>query len=478
MEGNNVLIIMSDEHTRSVMGAYGNGVVQTPALDRLAASGVRFDHAYTPSPICISARASFATGTQVFEHRCWSSAEPYYGQQQSWMHRLRARGHRVVSIGKLHYRAAGDDCGFSDSILPMYLANGGVGWPNALLRKPMVEFPEAAQMAALLGPGETEYTKYDRDITAAAVDWLQQNKDKGDKPWVLFVSFISPHFPLSAPREFYDLYRDVELPPPFDREPGSRVRHPVVDEMRRIWNYADYFDPRSETEGLRNYYGLCSFVDANVARVLEALEQSEFADNTQVIYTSDHGDMIGNHGIWGKCFMYEDSAGIPLTLTGPGIDPGSNPSPVSLIDIAATVELAVGSEPVAADHPWQGRSLSEFIGQAEPERPVLSEYHDGGSPCGVFMLRQGKWKYVYYAEGNPAQLFDLETDPRELSDLARDPAFRSTAEAMRRQLFEILDPEETNRRVFADQEQKIEALGGVDAINAIPTFNHTPLEPA
>ena len=478
MGGNNVLIIMSDEHTRSVMGAYGNDLAQTPALDRLAAAGVRFDNAYTPSPICIPARASFATGTQVFEHRCWSSAEPYYGQQPSWMHRLRGRGHEVVSIGKLHYRAAGDDCGFSESILPMYLANGGIGWPNALLRKPMVEFPEAAQMAALLGPGETEYTQYDRDITAAAEAWLQQKRTGGGRPWVLFVSFISPHFPLSAPPEFYDLYRDIELPSPYDRDAQTRLRHPVIDQMREIWNYADYFDPQSEIEGLRNYYGLCSFVDANVARVLEALERSGFADDTQVIYTSDHGDMIGNHGIWGKCFMYEDSAGIPLTLTGPGIVPGQNPTPVSLTDIATTVEAAVGSEPVAAEHPWQGRPLAEFIARPEPGRPVLSEYHDGGSPCGVYLLRQGRWKYVYYAEDNPALLFDLESDPRELSDLAQNPEYRSTVETLRNQLFEILDPEETNRQAFADQARKVEELGGVDAIGAIPTFNHTPLEPA
>ena len=476
MGANNVLIIMSDEHTRSVMGAYGSAQAHTPTLDRLAAEGTRFDNAYTPSPICISARASFATGTQVFEHRCWSSAEPYYGQQQSWMHRLRERGHQVASIGKLHYRAAQDDCGFSESILPMYLANGGIGWPNALLRKPMVDFPEAAQMAALLGPGETEYTQYDRDITAAAVAWLQQQKGNGDRPWVLFVSFISPHFPLSAPLEFYDLYQDIELPLPYDRDVQTRLRHPVIDQMRAIWNYADYFDPRSEIEGLRNYYGLCSFVDANVARVLDALESNGFADSTQIIYTSDHGDMIGNHGIWGKCFMYEDSAGIPLTLSGPGIDAGENATPVSLVDIAATVEAAVGSEQVAAEHRWQSRSLADFIARPEPDRPVLSEYHDGGSPCGIYMLRQGKWKYVYYAEGNPALLFDLESDPRELSDLSRDPAFRNTLASLRTQLFEILDPEEVNRQVFADQARRIEELGGVDAINAIPTFNHTPLE--
>lgn len=188
---NNVLVLMSDEHTRSVMGAYGNALAQTPALDRLAATGVRFTNAYTPSPICIPARASFATGSAGFEHRCWSSAEPYHGQQRSWMHRLRERGHEVTSIGKLHYRSAADDVGFSESLLPMYLANNGRGWPQGLQRKPMGEFAQTRELAARLGPAETSYTRYDRDITRAAVDWLRRRPaNASTKPWVLFVSYI------------------------------------------------------------------------------------------------------------------------------------------------------------------------------------------------------------------------------------------------------------------------------------------------
>ena len=476
MSENNVIVLMSDEHTRSVMGAYGNPLVQTPTLDKLAASGVRFDNAYTPSPICISARASFATGTQVFEHGCWSSAEPYYGQQQSWMHRLRDKGHEVVSIGKLHYRSADDDVGFSEQILPMYLANNGSGWPQGLLRKPMGNFPDAAEMAAILGPGETSYTQYDRDITAAAVNWLQQRETNDSKPWVLFVSFICPHFPLSAPQQFYDLYRDVELPQPYDRDTAKRLKHPVIDEMRQFWNYADYFDRSSEIEGLKNYYGLCSFLDDNVAQVLDALNRSGQADNTRIIYTSDHGDMIGNHGIWGKCYMYEDSVGVPLTLSGPGIKPSINDTPVSLTDMAATIEQAVHGETIAVENSWQGRPLQAFIESPDPERPILSEYHDGGSPCGVFMLRKGRWKYVYFAQGHPALLFDIESDPREVLNLADDPEYANILAELREQLFRILDPEEVNRRVFADQAIMIDTLGGMATILAMPSFNHTPID--
>ena len=472
----NVLVIMSDEHTRSVMGAYGNEIAHTPALDGLAAIGMRFDNAYTPSPICIPARASFATGTQVFEHRCWSSAEPYHGQWQSWMHRLREKGHEVVSIGKLHYRSAGDDTGFSESLLPMYLANGGRGWPQGLQRRPMCDFAEAVEMASLLGPGETSYTRYDRDITAAAIKWFGERHGSKDKPWVLFVSFICPHFPLSAPRQFYDLYRDVELPLPYDREPATHLRHPVIDEMRRFWNYADYFDPDREREGLKNYYGLCSFLDDNVPRVLAALQASAYADNTQVIYTSDHGDMIGNHGIWGKCYMYEDSVGIPLTLSGPGIAAGVNRTPVSLVDIASTIEHAIGMPVARREEEWRGRPLHDFIDHPQTDRAVLSEYHDGGSPCGCYMLRTGPWKYVYFAEGNPPLLFDIDSDPRELRNLAGDPALADTLAGLHARLYRMLDPEAVNRMAFADQAKMIESLGGMEAIRALPSFNHTPLE--
>jgi choline-sulfatase len=476
MSGSNVIVFMSDEHTCSVMGAYGNPLVHTPTLDKLAASGVRFDNAYTPSPICISARASFATGTQVFQHRCWSSAEPYYGQQQSWMHRLRERGHEVVSIGKLHYRSAADDTGFSEQILPMYLANNGAGWPQGLQRKPMGSFPDTVEMAQILGPGETSYTRYDRDITTAAIKWLEQHQPTETRPWVLFVSFICPHFPLSAPRQFYDLYRDVELPEPYDTDPANRLQHPVIDEMRRFWNYADYFDETREIEGLRNYYGLCSFLDDNVAQVLTALAKSGQAENTQIIYTSDHGDMTGNHGIWGKCFMYEDSVGIPLAFSGPGIEPSVNPTPVSLVDMAATIEQAVHGEVSEAESGWQGKPLQDFITNPDAERPVLSEYHDGGSPCGFYMLRRGRWKYVYFAAGNPALLFDMDSDPRELVNLADAPEYAITLVDLRNQLFQILDPEEVNRQAFSDQAKMIEALGGMEAILAMPSFNHTPID--
>lgn len=483
-----MLVIMSDEHTRSVMGAYGNSIVQTPTLDKLANDGVRFKNAYTPSPICVSARASFATGTQVHENKCWSSAQPYYGQQQSWMHRVRDQGSEVVSIGKLHYRSAADDLGFCEEILPMYLANEGKGWPQGLLRKPLPSYPAAAELAAGIGPGETSYTQYDRNITAASIEWLKkkgrdkreksdQDNNENDQPWVLFVSFICPHYPLSAPQKFYDLYREVELPKPYDTSFDAQLKHPVMDVVKQFWNYDEYFDDAARVEGLRNYYGLCSFLDDNVCQLLNALDESGEKSNTQIIYTSDHGDLLGNHGMWCKSCMYEDSVGIPLTLTGPGITPGVIETPVSLTDIASTITSFVSGEvePVPKQQ-WRSQPLHTVTDSAKTERVILSEYHDGGSPCGIFMIRKGRWKYVYFAEHNSPLLFDMDADPQEQNNLVDDVSHQNTRENLHAALLSILDPEQVNNEAFGDQQTVIEAYGGLQAIKDMASFNHTPVE--
>ena len=482
MSGKNVLILCSDEHARSSLGCYGHPLVQTPALDRLAGTGTRFSRAYTPSPICVSARACLATGTQVHENRCWSSSQPYFGQHENWMRRLRDQGHVTISIGKLHYRSGQDDNGFSEEILPMYLANDGKGWPQGLIRNPMPGFEEAKEMALGAGPGETTYTEYDRGITAEACAWLRRypaaasaDKPWADKPWALFVSFVSPHYPLTAPQAFYDLYADAPLPETIAGGPNQKPSHPVLKEMAEFWAYESYFDDATRARAKRAYFGLCSFLDDNIRQVLAALEDSGAARDTVVIYITDHGEMLGNHGFWAKSVMYEESVGIPLILAGSDVPVGVNHTPVSLTDIASTVESLVGLESPEAEAPWQGRPLQGFIDAPETDRFILSEYHDGGSPTGFFMIRQGAWKYVYYAGGHPAQLFNLENDPNELTDLGEAPDHQKVREMMHERLTSILDPEEVNAQAFSDQAALLETFGGRDAVLALPSFNHTPV---
>ena len=472
MKPQNFLILCSDEHAPGALSCRGHPVVQTPTLDALAGMGTSFLNACTPSPICVPARACLATGLHVHENRCWSSAEPYHGQLRSWMHDLRNADRKVVSIGKLHFRSARDDNGFCEEILPMYLTNGGKGWPQGLIRDPMPGFFEAAEMAKGVGPGETSYTNYDRNIADLASQWIEGAGK--DEPWTLFVSFISPHYPLTAPEEFFDMYRDVDVPGPVD-DPAIN-KHPVLREMRKFWDYEDYFDTESRDLAVRSYYGLCTFLDHNINLVLKALENSGLQDETTILYVSDHGEMLGNHGFWAKSVMYQDSVGIPMILAGPGIPAGSNDTPTSLTDVAATVRQNAGLEYERPKDEWSSTSLVDLAKIPQPERFVLSEYHDGGSPTGIYMIRQENWKYVFYAGGYPPQLFNLARDPNELDDLSSNSEFADQLSHMHGLLLEILDPEETNRLAFSDQKLAIEANGGVEAIMKIPSFNHTPIE--
>ena len=476
MDGKNVLLICSDEHARSASGCYGHPLVRTPNLDKLAASGVRFTRAYTPSPICVPARACLATGMHVHENRCWSSSQPFFGQHESWMGRLRDKGHETASVGKLHYRSGEDNNGFCEEILPMYLANRGVGWPQGLVRDPMPGFADSCELARDAGQGETDYTDYDRRISAEACDWIRRHGAASrDKPWALFVSFVSPHYPLVAPGEFYRLYSELPLSALPECGRQQVPDHPVLKDMARFWDYESHFDDETRARAIRAYFGLCSFLDDNVGNVLGALEDSGALNDTVVMYISDHGEMLGRHGFWTKSVMYEDSVGIPLIMAGGGIPVGVNTTPVSLVDIGQTIEHVVGLDDRDNSKDWHGRSLTGFLDTPRPERLVLSEYHDGGSPTGIFMVRYDCWKYVYYAGNNPSQLFDLESDPNELTDLSGSEEHQPVCQRMHEALISMLDPEDVNANAFRDQASLLELLGGRDRVLAMPGFNHTPV---
>jgi choline-sulfatase len=465
----NLLIICSDEHARNAAGCYGHPVVQTPSLDALAASGTRFTNAYTPSPICIPARASLATGLHVHETGCWSSSEPYHGQHESWMHRASKAGHVCTSIGKLHFKERGGDHGFGEEILPLYLANDGKGWPEGLLRHDLHPFDSAVELATDVGRGWTDYSQYDAEIADASVNWLE-NQSTSD-PWTLFVSFVSPHYPLKAPDEFYDLYRDYQP----DLSVKPLPDHPVIQETAKFWDYERHFDDTARTEAIRGYFGLCSFMDSNVGKILDALRNTQFAEDTTILYISDHGEMLGEKGLWTKSVMYEASAGIPMILSGPDIPVGVNQTKVSLTDVSATVSHIADGVAEPAQDPWRSRSLISIAQNPDETRAVLSEYHDGGSTCGHTMLRKDQFKLIYYAGDHLSQLFDLDADPNEENDLAADPGHAMILTSLTDELFSMIDPEAINSQAFEDQRKLIDEFGGIDAILALPSFNATPI---
>jgi choline-sulfatase len=466
----NILLIMADELSTWGLECYDTVNKHTPHLDELARSGTLFQNAYTPSPICVPTRAAIACGRHVHETGYWSSAEAYDGRVPSWGHRLREAGIETVSIGKLHYRNATDDTGFTRQIEPIHIP-GGTGWVRGLLRKPVCEYDATAELAAMIGPGDSDYIQYDRRVTAEAEQWLADpaRRDPG-KPWAAFVSYVSPHYPLIAPPEFYNLFD----PTRFEAEPEPLPDHPVLGQIAGFFSHDEHFTPRTRGIARAAYFGLCAFLDAQVGRVMAALEASGQRDDTLVIFTSDHGEMLGAKGFWTKSTMYDDAVRIPLLMAGPGIgETGTRTDPVSLIDLAPTICQAAGlPDP---HHGFSGRSL---LAPPDPSRTVISEYHDGGSPVGITMVRwadeQGDWKYVHYAEGHPPQLFHMREDPDETSDLAA--AKPLIVREARRRMAEILDPEEANTRAHADQARRVAELGGREKLLAAPQWNFTPAD--
>lgn len=473
----NLLFLMSDNHARTAQGAASNGLVKTPNLDRLAARGVRFTNAYAASPICCPARAAIATGRYPHETGYWDNAITYDGRIPTWHHRLRDAGHEVSSIGKLHYRRTEDDNGFSEEIVPMHIL-GGRGGVSMLLRWSGEEPINTGQWelyAERSGVGETTYQKYDADITQHAVEWLEKRAAlESDKPWTLMVSYVSAHPPFSVPQRFLDLYQDVDLPLPPAHRPGERPEHPAICHLRENFAYRDLDDPDLLRRIAVCYYALCSHLDEQVGIVLSSLERLGLADDTRVIYTSDHGEALGAHGLLGKFQLYEPSVGVPLLMAGPGI-PARRviDEPVSHIDLYPTILEAFGLWGSGPQHPAHARSLWPILKDASRPDPVIAEYHAAGSRAGMFLLRRGNEKLVYHV-GAPAQLFELVADPDETNDIATTPSGRERAAALERELRAICDPEAVDRRAKADQKAKAEFWGGNDAIRSEGLLVYTP----
>jgi choline-sulfatase len=474
-EPQNLLVIMSDQHGREYSSPYGHPLLKTPNLSALAIRGTRFANAYCNSPICVPSRASFATGDYVHTTGYWDNAQPYDGRTQSWGHHLIFKGHEVTAIGKLHYRSKDDFNGFSEEIDTMHIVEEQ-GDLIGLLRKPPPVRGSNPSLAADAGRGESTYTQYDRLITSQAQGWLENiAKYPKTKPWVLFVSFVCPHFPLIAPDEFFDLYPPETLPLPKLYHQRQGTEHPVIQGIRTCLNEDDYFTEEKVRVAVAAYYGLVSFLDHNIGKILGTLESTGLTSQTRIIYTSDHGESLGNRGIWGKSVMYDQAVTVPLIMAGADI-PRSKVvnTPVSLVDLYPTILEAVGGTPGSTEKSLPGASLFELARADNQERTVFSEYHAEGAITAIFMLRNRRYKYVHYVD-YPPQLFDLQEDPLELNDLATATAYTSVLTTFEAELRTVVTPELANARAFDSQTRLIALHGGKQAILERGDFGHSPV---
>lgn len=469
----NLIVFLSDNHNHAVMGCAGHPLAQTPTLDRLAQRGTRFANVYCASPLCCPARASIATGLYPHQSRYWDNVMVYDAGAESWMHRLRDAGHAVVSVGKLHFRCRDDDNGFSEEIEPMHIRDGH-GDLRMLLRGYDAEPPAVGQWELYTehsGVGETPYQDYDRQISRLAIEWLRRHAPRlKDKPWVLFVGYVSPHPPFQVPKRLFDLYPLDRLSLPAS---GSST-HPADLHLRRIMGTHEMTNPDILRRVAAGYFGLITHLDEQVGRVLAAADELGLLGDTRMLYTSDHGELFGAHGLFGKSIMYEDALRVPMIVAGPGITPNRTVGQVtSHIDLFPTILEAVTGDAGAPASAAPGVSLWPALRGDERDRVGFAEYHATGSRDGIFMLRLGDMKLLYHVKG-PPQLFDLSTDPDERHDLASHPDQQGQLDTLEAALRRICDPETVSDRAKRDQRRKVEALGGRAAVAREEALVFTP----
>jgi len=476
----NVLFLFSDEHDPRHMGISGSPLVKTPNLDALARRGTRFVNAYTPSPICVPARGALATGLPVHEVRNWDNAIAYDGAIQGWGHALQQQGHRVESIGKLHFVDAAQPTGFSNQTLAMHIWEG-IGQVWGSVRDPLPSGRRDGVMLKNIGPGWSNYNQFDQDVTDSTVDWLRaRSAAPDDKPWTLFVGMVAPHFPLVAPQAYFDLY-------PLDALERSKLlpedgfaQHPWVARREALTSQEMHFanDPQRRQLAIAGYMALCTFIDEKIGNILRALDESGLADDTIVIYSSDHGDNLGQRGLWGKSNMYLESAAVPMIIAGPEVPAGDvNYTPVNLTDLHATFLDAAGVADLEDGHDRSSKSLLQMLGHSDQQRVVLSQYHAVGSPTGGFMIADARWKYHYYVDYSP-ELFDLRFDPEETNNLAGDPSHVDIEQQMHTALVRELGgktPEQIDRLAKDDQNALVEKFGGREQALVSGTPAATPV---
>jgi choline-sulfatase len=421
----NILLVMFDQLAPQFLPCYGHPIVQAPHIQGLAARGVVFDSAYANSPLCAPARFSMMAGQLPSRIGAYDNAAEFPSTVPTFAHYLRARGYRTCLSGKMHFVGADQLHGFEERITTdMYPAD--FGWT------PTWDEPEKRHwwfhnMLSVVEAGPYERSlemDYDDEVAYATTRWLNDTARGGDeRPWMLTVSFMSPHDPYLAPTADWNRYRadDIDMPAvpyiaPEKRDPHSRRMHDLYDR-------GEYRVTEEHLRAARRgYYAMITYADRLLGQVLEALKATGQADRTAIVLTADHGDMLGERGLWYKMTFFEHSARVPLILAMPGgFVPRRVARNVSLVDLLPSfVELA-GEGSFAPAVPVDGRSLLGLASGGAEAWPdtVLGEYMAEGTVHPAFMIRRGRHKFVT-CEGDPPQLYDLAADPRELDNLAAD----------------------------------------------------------
>jgi choline-sulfatase len=426
----NILVVMVDQLNGTLFPDGPEDWLHVPNLRRLASRSARFSNCYTASPLCAPGRASFMAGQLPRRTQVYDNAAEFASDIPTYAHHLRRAGYQTCLSGKMHFVGPDQLHGFEVRLTTdVYPAD--FGWTPDY-RKPGERIDWwYHNMGSVTGSGVAEITnqlEYDDEVAYHAVRKVYDLARGSDsRPWMLTVSFTHPHDPYVARRKYWDLHDECEHLEP---KVGAIAYGDQDPHSKRIFDANDWRSFNITTEDIRQsrraYFANISYLDDKIGEIFDALDTTRQTDNTVIVFLSDHGDMLGERGLWFKMNFFEGSARVPLMIAGPGIEARRIAEPVSTMDVTPTL-CDLASIDIAEIQPWtDGETLAPSIRGDKRQTPVRIEYAAEASHAPLVCLRQDNWKYVH-CELDPPLLFDLDADPDELTNLAADPEHAAVA---------------------------------------------------
>ncbi|MEA2146575.1 MAG: choline-sulfatase [Solirubrobacteraceae bacterium] len=478
----NILVLMADQLGAQWLPAYGHPVVAAPNIDRLARDGVVFDAAYCPSPLCAPSRSAMICGRYASHVGVYDNAAELPATVPTLVHHLRAEGYFTALAGKMHFVGPDQRHGFEQRLTTdIYPASAE--WVPDWDRPIADPMPWYHTMESVLTPARciaSMQTDYDDEVCFEAARALRDRaRATSEQPFLVVASFTNPHDPWEIPGRYWDRYDQADIEPPSVAPLPSERTDPHSRRLREMCGADRVELTEAQVRRARHgYYAAISYLDERIGELLDVLRETGLDSVTTVILTADHGEFLGERGLWYKMSFLDPSARVPLIVrpAGGGGQGRHVREPVSLIDLAPTLlELGgVGREAVTAAE-FDGVSLAPVLRDAdaiERRPPVICEYHGEGVLSPSAMVRDGAHKLIV-CETDPDQLYDLERDPHELSNLAGDPAHADVVARLRRELDRRLDLAAIGVRVRASQRDRRHVSRGL--ARGVPSpWDHEP----
>lgn len=447
----NILFICADQHTSAALGVNGHPIVKTPNLDRLAAAGVTFRNAYSGNPVCAPGRASMMTGRFASDVGSYCNSTPFDGHAPTWGNRLRDAGYHCWATGKMDLWE-GKDFGFHES----GTNHGHSTDPDitSLFRAPVCFRPDERANA---NGSFSEREAPDLPKVRKALQFLREDARKSVQPWCLYLGLTKPHPKFAAASKYRDIYPPEKMPLPRWPEGYLENRHTAFQILANFKNVQALVPAERVRRARAAYFGLITELDELVGNVLDELDRTGQRENTLIVYTSDHGEMLGEHGLWLKNVLLDGAARVPLLLSGPGLPKGKTiRTPVSHVDMVATMLEAAGA---GGAKELRGHSLAPMARGEAGSHPgfAFSESHSEGNCTGSFMIRKGDWKYIYFT-GGPPLLFHMKDETGEFHDLSGSREHAAVRQEMHAHLTSLLDPDAVTQAAFRKQDEVLRGL--------------------